>query len=48
MPELVELIRKRDFNQLREILCDFPAQDIAEIFTDLKPDIRLEIGRAHV
>ena len=38
MPELVELIRKRDFNQLREILCGFPAQDLAEIFTDLKPD----------
>ena len=38
MPELDELIRRRDFNQLREILCDFPAQDLAEIFTDLKPD----------
>ena len=38
MPELKELIRKRDFNQLREILCEFPAQDLAEIFTDLKPD----------
>jgi magnesium transporter len=37
-PELVELIQKRDFNQLREILCGFPAPDIAEIFTDLKPD----------
>ncbi len=38
MPELDELIRRRDFNQLREILCAFPAQDLAEIFTDLKPD----------
>lgn len=37
-PELVELIQKRDFNQLRDILCGFPAPDIAEIFTDLKPD----------
>jgi len=36
-PELVELIEKRDFAQLREILCNFPAPDIAEIFTDLKP-----------
>src|SRR5947207_832245 len=35
-PELVELIEKRDFAQLREILCNFPAPDIAEIFTDLK------------
>jgi len=35
-PELIELIEKRDFNQLREILCDFAAPDIAEIFTDLK------------
>jgi len=35
-PELRELIEKRDFTQLREILCGFPAPDIAEIFTDLK------------
>src|SRR5437868_14027895 len=35
-PELVELIEKRDFTQLREILCDFAAPDIAEIFTDLR------------
>jgi magnesium transporter len=38
MPELVELIHKRDFNGLREILCGFPVPDIAEIFVDLKPD----------
>jgi magnesium transporter len=37
-PELIELIAKRDFTQLRAILCDFPAADIAEIFTDLNPD----------
>jgi len=30
-PELVELIRQRNFNQLREILCGFPAPDLAEI-----------------
>jgi magnesium transporter len=36
-PELVELIRARDFNQLREILCGFSAPDIAEIFADLSP-----------
>jgi magnesium transporter len=34
-PELIELIQKRDFTQLREILCNFPIPDIAEIFTDL-------------
>ena len=38
MPELAELIRQRDFNGLKEILCGFPAPDIAEIFVDLKPD----------
>ena len=38
MPELAELIRQRNFNGLKEILCDFPAPDIAEIFFDLKPD----------
>src|SRR5207302_4923483 len=37
-PELVELIRQRNFNQLREILCEVPAPDIAEIFTDLSAD----------
>jgi magnesium transporter len=36
-PELAELIRHRDFNQLRTILCEFSAPDLAEIFTDLKP-----------
>ena len=38
MPELAELIRQRNFNGLKEILCEFPAPDIAEIFVDLKPD----------
>jgi magnesium transporter len=37
MPELKELIHKRDFNGLREILCNFPPPDVAEIFVDLKP-----------
>lgn len=37
-PELAELIRQRNFNGLREILCGFPAPDIAEIFTDLSSD----------
>jgi magnesium transporter len=37
-PELAELIRQRNFNQLREILCGFSAPDLAEIFTDLSPD----------
>ncbi len=37
-PELAELIRQRNFTQLREILCGFSAQEIAEIFTDLGPE----------
>ena len=37
-PELVDLIAKRDFAQLRTILCDFAPADIAEIFFDLSPD----------
>jgi magnesium transporter len=37
-PELIELIRQRNFAQLREILGEFSAPDIAEIFTDLGPD----------
>ena len=35
-PELIELIEKRDFAQLREILCGFPAPELAVIFTVLK------------
>ena len=38
MPELAEMIRQRDFDGLRQILCGFPPADIAEIFVDLKPD----------
>ncbi|MBW8863584.1 MAG: magnesium transporter, partial [Verrucomicrobia bacterium] len=38
MPELKELIRQRNFNGLREILCNFHASDIAEIFVDLTSD----------
>ncbi|MBI3416822.1 MAG: magnesium transporter [Verrucomicrobia bacterium] len=37
-PELVELIRQRNFTQLREILVEFPAPDIAEILADLSAD----------
>ena len=36
-PELKEMIERRDFAQLREILCNFPPADIAEIFYDLHP-----------
>ncbi|HXF10802.1 MAG TPA: magnesium transporter, partial [Desulfuromonadaceae bacterium] len=38
MPELVEMIHRRDFDGLRETLCGFPPADIAEIFVDLKSD----------
>jgi len=37
-PELTELIRQRDFNQLREILSEFPAPDLTEILADLTAD----------
>jgi len=37
-PELIELIRQRDFAQLREVLAEFSPPDLAEIFTDLSPD----------
>jgi magnesium transporter len=36
-PELQELILRRDFNQLREILAEFRAADAAEILEDLTP-----------
>lgn len=37
-PELLELIRERNFNQLREILIEFPAADISEILADLSAE----------
>ena len=37
-PELAELIRQRNFNQLREILVEFPAPDIAEILADVSAE----------
>src|SRR6266498_2082447 len=37
-PELAELIRQRNFNQLRQILSEFSPPDLAEILTDLSPD----------
>ena len=37
-PELAELIHQRDFNQLRAILSEFPAPDVAEILGDLRAD----------
>jgi magnesium transporter len=37
-PEFKELIRNKDFAQLREILCEFSPVEIADIFIDLKAD----------
>jgi magnesium transporter len=36
-PEFKDLIEKRDFTRLREILCNFSPPDLAEIFVDLNP-----------
>ena len=37
-PEIAELIRQRDFGQLREILDGFPVAELAEILTDISDD----------
>lgn len=50
-PEIAELIRARNFTQLRDLLVEFPAVDIAEIFTDLNPEdeaVLLRILPRHV
>ena len=50
-PEIAELIRARNFTQLRDLLIEFPAQEIAEIFTDLNPEdeaVLLRILPRHV
>ena len=37
LPELKQLIRDKDFAQLRDILVEFPAPDLAELLDDLEP-----------
>lgn len=37
-PELADLIAKREFNKLREILVEFAPVDVAEILADLSPE----------
>lgn len=37
LPELKELIRQRNFVQLREVLSEFPVPDLAEVLCDLEP-----------
>jgi magnesium transporter len=37
LPELKELIKQRDFTQLREALSEFPAPDLGEVLCDLEP-----------
>lgn len=37
-PELHQLIEQRNFSELRNALCEFPAADIAEILADLDPE----------
>ena len=44
-PELAELVRQRDFNQLRAILSEFPAPDVAEILGDLGSEDRAVLLR---
>lgn len=44
-PELTELIHRREFNPLREILSRFPLEDIAEILTDLAAEDRAVLLR---
>jgi magnesium transporter len=38
IPEIKSLIQARDFNTLREIFCEFPPADLAEIIPDLPDD----------
>lgn len=44
-PELTELIHRRAFSQLRDILSRFPPEDIGEILSDLAPEDRAVLLR---
>jgi magnesium transporter len=44
-PELDQLIEERDFNRLRELLCEFPPPDIAEILGDLEAETQAVLLR---
>ncbi|MFN7137747.1 MAG: magnesium transporter [Limisphaerales bacterium] len=37
-PELLDMIQRREFSQLREALAHFPPADVAEIFSQLDPE----------
>jgi magnesium transporter len=44
-PELDQLIEERDFTRLRELLCEFPPPDVAEILGDLEPETQAVLLR---
>ena len=45
IPEIKSLIEARDFNALREIFCEWPPADLAEIIPDLPEDDQVIIFR---
>jgi magnesium transporter len=44
-PDVAELIRDRNFNQLREFLLDLPVPDLAELLADSSPEERAVLFR---
>ena len=45
IPEIKGLIESRDFNTLREIFCEWPPADLAEIIPDFPEDDQVIIFR---
>src|SRR4051812_45584267 len=45
IPEIKSMIEARDFNALREVFCEWPPADLAEIIPDLPEDDRVIIFR---
>ena len=44
-PDVAELIRNRNFNQLREFLLELPLPDLAELLADSSPEDRAVLFR---
>ena len=44
-PEITSLIRERDFAGIRQIFCDWPAADLAELIADLPEEDQVVLFR---
>ena len=44
-PEILELVRAREWSVLRDVLSDWPAQEVADLILELEKDERVLLFR---